>query len=157
MCPFSRSLTLRSEDDTAALAAALAPVLRAGDVVLLNGQIGAGKTSFARALIRSLSNEAEEVPSPTFTIVQAYQAPEFEIWHCDLYRLNSYEDTLELGLEEAFDTALCLIEWPDRLAGHEPEGALTLSFSADGELGERTLVISSQDPTWTRRLEGWNA
>jgi len=97
------------------LAAALAP----GDVVALAGDIGAGKTTFARALIGAFAAEAgqapPEVPSPTFTLVQTYDFPRATLWHFDLYRIERPEDALELGIEEAFGEGIALIEWPERL------------------------------------------
>lgn len=105
----------------------------AGDCLLLEGQIGAGKSHFARALIRARLGREEDVPSPTFTLVQTYQA-DVEIWHADLYRLGHPDEVLELGLEAAFDDAICLIEWPDRLGRHLPQGAvrLKLTLAANG-------------------------
>ena len=89
-------------------------LLRAGDCVLLEGPIGAGKTHFCRALIRARLGREEDVPSPTFTLVQTYDA-DVEIWHADLYRLSHPDEALELGLEDAFASAICLVEWPERL------------------------------------------
>src|SRR6056297_2376404 len=111
-------LTLATPESTDRLAALLAPLLVAGDVVLLSGPIGAGKTHFARALIQTrlaAQGRMEDIPSPTFTLVQTYDDEEVEIWHADLYRLTSADDVIELGLDEAFETAITLIEWPDRL------------------------------------------
>lgn len=139
------SLRLASEDATRALAARMAQGLRAGDTLLLQGPIGAGKTFFARALIRTLlarAGRVEEVPSPTFTLVQTYEAGALEIWHADLYRLTSADEVTELGLEDAFDTALCLVEWPDRLGDLAPPDALALRFSAPGEAGLRIVEMS---------------
>ena len=122
--------------DTAAtdrLGRALAGRLGAGDVVGLEGPVGAGKTHLARAAIRAAQAAAgtppEDVPSPTYTLVQTYRAGNLEIWHADLYRLSAPDEAWELGLEEAFDTALCLIEWPDRMGGL-PGGALTVALEA---------------------------
>jgi len=129
---------LSGPEATADLARALAPALGAGDVLLLSGEIGAGKTHFARALIQSLLPEPEDVPSPTYTLVQVYPGPGFEIWHADLYRLSGPEEVQELGLEDAFVDALCLVEWPDRLA-RPPQDALSLSFTAEGE-GRRVVI-----------------
>jgi tRNA threonylcarbamoyladenosine biosynthesis protein TsaE len=127
------SLFLADEASTAALAGRMAPLLRAGDTILLEGDIGAGKTTFARALIRARLGRDEDVPSPTFTLVQTYEDPETEIWHCDLYRLSSPDEILELGLDAAFEDGICLIEWPDRLGSAIPSGALRLTFSLEGE------------------------
>lgn len=130
-------LRMESPDDTTALAAWFAPRLSPGDVLLLSGEIGAGKTHFARSLIRARQEGAgqspEEVPSPTYTLVQTYEAGAVEIWHCDLYRLSSPSEAVELGLADAFETAICLVEWPERLAGLAPDTALSLHFSHAGD------------------------
>jgi tRNA threonylcarbamoyladenosine biosynthesis protein TsaE len=129
---------------TDALAAAVAPRLRAGDTLLLDGPVGAGKTAFARALIGALQRAAglppEAVPSPTFTLVQTYDAGPFEVWHTDLYRLRDPAELLELGLDEAFAEALCLVEWPDRLGAATPGEAVTLSLAVEG--AGRTATLS---------------
>ncbi|QYZ69877.1 tRNA (adenosine(37)-N6)-threonylcarbamoyltransferase complex ATPase subunit type 1 TsaE [Neotabrizicola shimadae] len=127
------SLFLPDEEATAALGRRLAGRLKPGDTVLLDGPIGSGKTHLARALIRARLGRDEDVPSPTFTLVQSYEAPGAEIWHADLYRLTHPDEVLELGLEDAFARAICLVEWPDRLGRHLPERALRLSFAAEGE------------------------
>ena len=142
------SLFLPDPDATTRLARSLAPLLRAGDCLLLDGQIGAGKTHFARALIQWFT--AEDVPSPTFTLVQTYDAPAFEIWHADLYRLSHPDEAIELGLTEAFETALCLVEWPGKLGGDAPKQALTLRFSPLQE--GREVQFTSHDDTWKTRL-----
>lgn len=144
-------ITLTSAQDTCALAERWAPVLRAGDVLLLEGSVGAGKTHFARSLIQALLAVPEDVPSPTFTLVQTYDAPDFEIWHADLYRLSSPDEVIELGLEEAFSTALCLVEWPDRLGGDAPAQALFLHFEATSE-EERVLTVRWHETSWAERL-----
>ncbi|MEZ5753432.1 MAG: tRNA (adenosine(37)-N6)-threonylcarbamoyltransferase complex ATPase subunit type 1 TsaE [Paracoccaceae bacterium] len=124
---------LKDEAATAALGAFLAPRLAAGDCLLLEGPIGAGKSHLARALIRKRLGRFEDIPSPTFTLVQTYDAGEVEIWHADLYRLSHPDEVLELGLEDAFSSAICLVEWPDRLGAHLPAGALHLKLSAEGD------------------------
>jgi tRNA threonylcarbamoyladenosine biosynthesis protein TsaE len=153
--PF-RHFTFGSPEDTAAFARALAPGLRAGDVLLLDGQIGSGKTHFARALIqaRLLADgaPAEDVPSPTFTLVQTYDTGAVEIWHADLYRLTHADEVEELGLGEAFTEAVCLIEWPDRLGDLAPAGALVLSFASGDGLDARVVSVSSDAPAWAARL-----
>ena len=136
------------------MAAALAPLLRGGDVLLLAGGIGAGKTHFARALIQSLLPVPEDVPSPTFTLVQVYDTPEFEIWHSDLYRLSHPDEVVELGLPDAFESALCLVEWPDRLGDLAPLSALSLDFALDAAEETRHLTMNWTAPEWDSRLEG---
>lgn len=153
--PLSITRTLRSPDETAHLAQRLGARLGAGDVLLLDGPIGAGKTHFARALIQSRladAGRAEDVPSPTFTLVQTYFAGPLEIWHADLYRLSHPDDVLELGLAEAFETALCLVEWPDRLGDLAPPGALHLTFAHGGAEETRVLTLSATDPRWAPLL-----
>lgn len=141
----------QTPDDTSRFAVSLGQTLRPGDVILLEGGIGAGKTHFARALIQSLMSEPEDVPSPTFTLVQVYDGPDSEIWHADLYRLTDPNEAIELGLEEAFETAICLIEWPDRLADLTPQEALTLTFQAQED---DSRVVTGTGPGWESRLKG---
>lgn len=132
----SLDLPLPDPQATDALGRWLADRLGPGDVVLLDGPIGAGKTHLARALIQHrLAAEGvhEDVPSPTFTLVQVYDTAAGAIWHADLYRLTHPREVAELGLDEAFGTALCLIEWPDRLGSLTPPGALQLALVAEGD------------------------
>jgi tRNA threonylcarbamoyladenosine biosynthesis protein TsaE len=146
---WTTTLSLPDEQATAQLAARLAPALRGGDALLLSGPVGAGKSTFARALIRTLmGNPDEDVPSPSFTLVQTYDAPGLTIWHVDLYRLSGPDAVAELGLDAAFDQALCLIEWPDRLGALAPPGALTLAF--DG--ADPRSVTLSGPADWQSRL-----
>lgn len=126
--------------------------LRAGDVLLLSGDIGAGKTHFARCLIQSLLAQAEDVPSPTYTIVQTYPAATCEIWHADLYRLQGPNEVVELGLIEAFDTAICLIEWPDRLGDLAPPSALEMNFALGGNDDTRKVTLHWQGGEWHSKL-----
>lgn len=133
------ALHLPDADATEALGRRLSALSRPGDVILLEGPIGAGKSSLARAFIRARLGSAEEVPSPTFTLVQVYDAEGVEIWHADLYRLAHPDEVWELGLDDAFQTAICLVEWPDRLGAHVPPDALQIRLEAAGE-GRRAVI-----------------
>ncbi len=121
---------LANESETLALGAKLSRRLAAGNVVALTGDLGAGKTTFSRGVIRALCHE-DEVPSPTYTLVQVYDAPDCEVWHCDMYRLERPEDAYELGLMDAFEEAICLIEWPEKLGSLLPENAYHIHFAFD--------------------------
>ncbi len=132
-------LSLPTEAETAALGVRLAALARPGDCILLDGPIGAGKSHLARAFIRARLGFSEDVPSPTFTLVQVYEADGIEIWHTDLYRLSHPDELWELGLDDAFGKAICLIEWPDRLGNHLPPRALWLRLEQAGE-GRRAIL-----------------
>ena len=154
MTPIQHTITLSSAQDTTDLATQIGRGLSAGDCLLLEGGIGAGKTHFARSLIQSLLEFPEDVPSPTFTLIQIYDTTKGELWHADLYRLGSVDDVVELGLDDAMSSAICLIEWPDRLAELTPEHALTLSFSLDETLADtRYLKFAWTDQKWSNLLE----
>lgn len=142
--PFAR-FPLSNPDATAEFARRLAPRLRAGDTLLLDGPIGAGKTHFARALITArlaASGRAEDIPSPTYTLVQTYDDGGAEIWHADLYRLTGPDEAVELGLSDAFASAICLVEWPDRLDPADAPQALRLSFAQGAGDDERVVTLS---------------
>ena len=150
-------LDLNSPDQTTDFARMFAASFRRGDCLLLEGPIGAGKTHFARAVIQArlaAQGLAEDVPSPTFTLVQTYDTRSGELWHADLYRLTSPEEVEELGLTEAFETAICLVEWPDRLGEMVPKNALRMEFQAiPGNDDGRRVVMSGGD-RWLERLQG---
>lgn len=146
--PESR-LHLATPDDTARLGRWLACCLRPGDTVLLQGQIGSGKSHLARSIIQSWLGHLEDVPSPTFTLVQTYGDAATEIWHADLYRLSHADEVIELGLDDAFGRAICLVEWPERLGQATPASALRVLFLQDGD-GRQVILTGSQD--WADRL-----
>ena len=128
-----RDVALAGPEATAELAATLARAARSGDVIALRGDLGAGKTAFARAFIRarevmSGGAGATEVPSPTFTLVQTYQMPIGDVWHFDLYRLDRSADAYELGLDDALADGIVLIEWPERLGSLLPSDRLDLAL-----------------------------
>ena len=143
-----------TEADTLALAAALAATVPAGRLIALEGDLGAGKSTLARAFIRArLGDDEAEVPSPTFTLVQTYGCDDgTEVWHADLYRLTDPEEAYELGLDEARDDGICLIEWPDRMPEDWWDGALTIRLTI-GEQGARTITLSGDD-RWRPVVEG---
>lgn len=148
-----KHIAFQSPKETRSFARSLANQLRPGSVILLEGDIGAGKTHFARSLIQALIGGDEDVPSPTFTLVQAYDAEDFEIWHADLYRLSSPEEVIELGLVDAFEDALCLVEWPDRLAELRPDHALSIHLTMTQKEGERQAAFRWNTPNWTPIVE----
>ncbi len=116
------------EEETAAIAARIANAAKRGDVFLLDGNLGAGKSVFARAFIRSLCGAETEVPSPTFTLVQTYDFPKGMIWHFDLYRLQHPEEVFELGWEEALSEGVAIIEWPVRAGPYLPKSATHINI-----------------------------
>lgn len=145
-----QKILLKSPDETAALATAFAPLLSVGNTILLNGSVGAGKTHFARALISTCLNDInalEDIPSPTFTLVQTYELNHVDIWHADLYRLSNLSEIYELGLDTAFDTAICLLEWPNRLGTMLPKNALTLNLDITFE-DLREITLEWNDTIW---------
>lgn len=132
-------LDLPDPEATSALGQRLGGLAQPGDTFLLSGPIGAGKSCLARAFIRARLGPEEDVPSPTFTLVQVYETPDTEIWHADLYRLTHPDEVWELGLDDAFRTAICLVEWPDRLGAHVPDGAMLIQLGSAGE-GRRATI-----------------
>ena len=142
-------IALKEEAATVALAAAVAGLARPGDAILLEGGLGSGKTVFARGLLRALGIE-EEVPSPTFTLVQAYEGTKGPVWHFDLYRLKRPEEVLELGFEEARAEAILLLEWPDRLGPLRPADALTVELRIDSPTSRIAALSGGGD--WRQRL-----
>lgn len=144
-------LILTGDQGTADFAVGLSRITKPGDCFLLWGDIGAGKSTLARAFIRALTHPNEEVPSPTFTLVQTYQSARGEIWHADLYRLTNPDELIELGLDDAFDSAITLVEWPDRLGEDTPPHALNLRLTANDTA--HSLRIDGDD-IWADRLAG---
>jgi len=146
------AIDLPDEAATTALAGRLAAIARDGDVLALDGDLGSGKTTFARAFIQALAGAGEDVPSPTFTLVQAYDSPAGPIHHIDLYRLSGPAETEELGLDDAFAKGVSLIEWPDRLGGMLPSRRLLVAFEfGDDPDARRARLTGGGD--WPRRLE----
>ncbi len=133
------SMSLADEAATEQLGAALAARLKPGDVVALKGDLGAGKTTLARAIIRAAAGDPDLiVPSPTFTLVETYATQRGTYWHFDLYRLETPEQVFELGWEEALTEGIVLLEWPERLGTLLPEH-LEIALEMDGN-GRRALL-----------------
>ncbi len=124
---------LESMEATQRLGAAVARQLWSGEAVCLAGPLGAGKTTLARGLIRAVTSPTEEIPSPTFTLVQLYEGRAFPISHFDLYRLSRVEEIEELGLDDALALGAAVIEWPDRLRGRLPPDRLDIVLGFDQE------------------------
>jgi tRNA threonylcarbamoyladenosine biosynthesis protein TsaE len=155
----STCIHLADPGQTARLGVALAPLLGAGDTVLLRGELGAGKSALARAVIGAALGDAEaEIPSPSYTLVNIYQTARGRIWHADLYRLSGEAEELEeLGLDEAMGTELVLVEWPERLGAGLPERRLDIALSAP-DAGGRDAAITLYGPGWDALaavLEAW--
>lgn len=139
-------------DRMAALARAVAGQAGTGDFIGLIGELGSGKTAFAREFIRARGDPREEVASPTFNLVLVYAFPGVTIWHFDLYRLRVPEETVELGLEDALAEGISLVEWPDRFGYFMPEERLDIEFHHAPDGGARTVALTGYG-NWAARLE----
>ena len=151
MIEASAALSLADERATEALAARLSRLVRRGDVIALEGPLGSGKTSFARAFIRARFGRVETVPSPTFTLVEIYTGDGPPVWHFDLFRIAAPEEAWELGIEEAFAEGISLIEWPERLGALLPREHLALGFAFGATETARTVRVAAS-PSWRPRL-----
>jgi tRNA threonylcarbamoyladenosine biosynthesis protein TsaE len=148
---FETTLTLNDESVTAELGARIAALLRSGDVVALSGELGAGKTALARAILRALGVTGH-VPSPTFTLVQTYETPRLVVHHFDLYRIEDEHELRELGLDDAKEEGAVLIEWPGRgMPKAWQSDALTVALAATGETVRRAAIAG---PSRWRSLLG---
>jgi tRNA threonylcarbamoyladenosine biosynthesis protein TsaE len=131
----SHEIELATPEATERLGAQVARLLKPGDAVLLRGELGAGKSTLARGLVRALTTPDEDVPSPTFTLVQAYEGPDFAIAHLDLYRLSGPDEVYELGFDEALEAGAVLVEWPQRLGARLPPDRLDIELRRTGSDG----------------------
>lgn len=132
----------RSEQETAEIAARIATGLKPRDILCLQGDLGMGKSVFARAAIRALAGDRGlEVPSPTYTLVQTYETPKGTVWHFDLYRLQEPDEIFELGWEDALADGIAIVEWPERLGAYYPPNCKTIRITGQGDL--RHIDISS--------------
>ena len=142
---------LPDAEATGRLGAAVAVALKPGDAVCLNGPLGAGKSTLARALVRALTTPHEDVPSPTFTLVQFYSGLHFPVAHFDLYRLERADEAFEIGLDEALEEGAAVIEWPERLGGRLPEDRLDIDIAISG--AGRIARLSPHGAWKGRKLE----
>lgn len=138
------SIVSRDEKETAAFASKMAALAQKGDVIALFGTLGMGKSVFSRAFIRHFLGNVD-VPSPTFTLLQTYDTPDFEIYHYDLYRLKDPDEIFELGMEEALYQGVCLIEWPEKMGGYLPRKAIRLEISPDGNNRRISVFAGSEN------------
>lgn len=149
----TRSVFLQDLAATRRFGTGLADRLLPGDTVLLEGDLGTGKTTLARAVIARLCG-VEDAPSPTYTLVQTYETQDGgELWHADLYRIEDASELEELGLEDAFDAAICLIEWPDRLGDACPPDRLEIALSAAAGLETGREARITGFGRWEDRLD----
>jgi tRNA threonylcarbamoyladenosine biosynthesis protein TsaE len=154
--PSPTTFFLADDAETTRLGTVLARHLLPGDTLLLSGNIGAGKTHLARALIQARLGRMEDVPSPTFTLIQTYDAGSTEIWHADLYRLGHPDEAWELGLEDAFESAICLVEWPDRLGSLAPANALHILLTQK-DAGRDAHLTGGREGLIAKITHGWHA
>src|SRR3982751_6885221 len=144
-------MILKDEAATARLGAAIARRLRTGESVCLSGPLGAGKSTLARALVRALTTRDEDVPSPTFTLVQFYEGPRLRVAHFDLYRLSNPDEAYEIGLDEALEDGAAVIEWPERLAGRLPPDRLDVEIALMADDANARAVRLTPHGAWEGR------
>lgn len=152
--PFRQTVSVADEAGTSRLADDLAAIAQPGDVIALHGDLGMGKSALARAVIRRLAGDPQlEVPSPTFTLLQSYEAARFPVHHFDLYRLADPDELLEIGFSEAIGEGLALIEWPDRAGEELPVERLDIVISEGDDLNGRRFSLEAHGGDWAERLE----
>lgn len=147
---FSKVFNLPDEKSTIDLGRKLAHMAKTRDTFALYGTLGMGKSVLSRAFIQELT-AAKEVPSPTFTLVQSYDAPDFTIYHFDLYRLKNADEIFEIGVEEALYSGVSLIEWPERMQPYLPRDIFQINIESDG--AGRKLTITTTSLEKQQRLE----
>ena len=149
--PAHAEITLADESETESLASRLSIMCGRGDILTLTGDLGVGKTVFARAFIRARTTDDEEVPSPTFTLLQVYDTMDDPIHHFDLYRLRTAEEVLELGFDDAITDGVTLVEWPDRLGPYMPRDRLDVELLQGATSGSRRALLTGRG-YWEARM-----
>lgn len=145
-------ISIRTLQDTQRFAQKLAPLLRPKDIILLKGDLGLGKTTLTRAIINEIGLQKEEVPSPTFTLLQTYDTKCGPLYHFDFYRIRKSEEIYELGIEDAYAYGITVIEWSEKMGPLEPlKRALIIDMSMKKE--ERTFTLRSDNPSWQSRIK----
>ena len=150
MINYELNFISNSELDTISIGQKISKISQQGDVFALSGTLGMGKSVFARSFVQELCGQID-VPSPTFTLVQLYDAPDFIIYHFDLYRLKSPEEIFELGIEEAMYEGVCLIEWPEKMGAYLPNKAIKIEISPI-EQGRNIKLIFNNEQDYQRFL-----
>jgi tRNA threonylcarbamoyladenosine biosynthesis protein TsaE len=146
-------LAAPTAEDTRAIGAALAPLLRAGDAIALTGELGAGKTTFVHGVARALGYDGP-VASPTFTLVREYRTPRLTVLHADVYRLDRMQEVVDLGLQELLDDdGVLLVEWGDAVEALLPDDHLVVELTVPGEGEERRVAIRRVGERWAGRWE----
>lgn len=143
-CAQKRTFACASEADTKLLAEQFAQIAKSGDIFALYGTLGAGKSTFSRYFIQYLT-QATEVPSPTFTLVQMYDTPDFEVYHYDMYRLKHPDEAYELGIEESFYNGVNLIEWPEKISPLLPKNIWKISITTEGNTRYFDVEVFNED------------
>ena len=144
-----------------AISKAFAELVKPGDTLLLSGEIGSGKTFFSRILIKQMMQNQgvvlEDIPSPTFNIVQIYDTIWPSVWHLDLYRLSTSAEVIDLDLESALENSVCLIEWPKKLGIYTPKRNLLIAFEETEEVCDaRNITFEFNGPDWEHIITGLN-
>ena len=145
--------TIVNQAGMESLARKLAALAKPRDVILLYGDLGMGKTVFSRAFVQALTSPDEDVPSPTFTLVQLYDTDKGTIWHFDLYRLKQPDEVYELGFEEALSDGISLIEWPERAERLFPRNRLEIQITAGDAPDTRRVTLIPHGDGWNKKLE----
>ena len=132
----------QSEQETVSFAKEFAKTLKGDEISALWGTLGMGKTVFAKAVIQELTGRKEDVPSPTFTLLQTYDTPKGEIFHFDFYRLKNPDEAYEIGIEDAFESGICLIEWPEKIGKLLPKKAINIRFEMTNK--GRLIIVGDE-------------